>query len=120
MKKLILALTSVVLFAGSAAYAEYQKLAECSGRTEKRMGVRAVLFVNKSQDTLGYVAVQIEKGSDYLSATQISWNSNPQGYPRFFDNDFDLDIVISDKTPSVDDALVGQDYIGQLQCTYKL
>lgn len=120
MKKLILTLSSFVLLASTQAFAEYQKLAECSGRTESRMGVRAIFFVNKAQDNQGYIAVQIEKGSDYLSATKISWNSNPQGFPRFFDNDFDLDIVINDRTPSVDDALVGDDYIPQLQCRYQL
>ena len=120
MKKFSILISSLLLFVGVQAYAEYLKLAECSVRTEKRMGVRAVLFVNKAQDTQGYIAVQIEKGSDYLSPTQISWNSNPQGYPRFFDNDFDLDIVINDQTLSEDDALVGDDYISQLKCRYQL
>jgi hypothetical protein len=120
MKKLSLALSLFTMLSSTAAFAEYQKLAECSGRTEKRMGVRAILFVNKVQDTRGYIAVQIEKGSDYLSATRVSWNSNPQGFPRFFDNDFDLDIMIHDQITTTDDALVGDDYISQLQCRYRL
>ena len=100
------------------AFAEYTRLAECSGYTQKSVASRAVLFVDKNQDTNGMILVTIANVGDFLTPTKISWTANAQGFPRFFDNDFDLDIVISDQTASSDDVLIGEEYIDTLVCEY--
>ncbi len=115
MNKLVL---SSVVLASIPTWASYQRLAECYGRTEKNVNARAVLFVDTKNDSQGYIAVSIDRVSDSLSATRIDWTSNPQGYPRIYDNSFDLDIVIDDKNASYDDILVERDYVPQLQCRY--
>lgn len=115
MKKLILIAS---LFLGFEASGAYVKIAECSGRTDHGNMARAVVFVNKVNDTMGFIAVNIPGQRDVGSETRVSWNSNPQGYPRFYDNDFDLDIVINDKTFSYDDVLLGNEYVARLECVY--
>jgi hypothetical protein len=116
MKSLLVA--TALIFASVPAMAEFTKLAECTGASDTRLNARAVLFVNKAADTQGLIEVSFDDGTDFLSATQINWKANSQGYPRFYNNDFDLDIVINDKTKSTDDILVGKNYVGQLDCTY--
>jgi hypothetical protein len=115
MKKIII---SLVVLANIPTWAAYQRLAECYGRTERNINARAILFVNTANDTQGFIAVSIDRVSDSLSETKINWTSNTQGYPRFYDNNFDLDIVIDDKSVATDDMLVENEYIPQLQCRY--
>jgi hypothetical protein len=115
MKNLILAL---VMLTSIPTFAAYVRMAECLGRTENNANVRAVLFVDKANDSQGIVAISIDRVTDAVSLTQVNWTSNPQGFPRFFNNNFDLDIVIDDRNVSTDDVLVGRDYVPQLQCRY--
>lgn len=115
MKELLVAF---VVFATLPTFAAYQRLAECYGRTERGVNARAILFVDTANDSQGYVAVSIDRVADALSMTKIDWANNPQGYPRFFDNSFDLDIVVDDHSVSTDDIMVGNEYVPQLQCRY--
>ena len=115
MNKFIL---SLILLSSIPTMAAYQRLALCAGLTENNAKVRAALFVDLSNTNEGFAAVSIEGGQDFLGATKIDWKNNPQGFPRFFENEFDLDIVIAEKTVSHDDIIVGDEYIPQLQCRY--
>lgn len=106
-----------VAMAASGAFAtDYTRMAECSGRTQRGAASRAVIFVNKDADTTGMVMVTIANEGDYLSKTKVSWNSS--GHPRFYDNDFDLDLVIEQSGVSQDDALVKDTFIPELSCEY--
>ena len=111
-------LITFIVLASVPTFAAYQRLAECLGRTERGANARAVLFVDTANDSQGYIAVSIDRVADELSETKIDWANNPQGYPRIFDNSFDLDMVIDDHTFSTDDVLVAGEYIPQLQCRY--
>jgi hypothetical protein len=118
MNKISKILVVTACLASVNAFAGYRKLADCNGRTDKNFGAKATLFVNQTTDTQGLVVVNLERGGLVVSDTRVDWNANPQGYPRFFDNDFDLDIVINDRTPAKDDILVGDQYVAQLNCVY--
>ncbi len=118
MKRSLYAVVIGAMLMASNAMAAYQKLAECSGQTDNRQSARAVLFVDAVNDSLGIVTVSLQNGLDYVSTTKVNWRANPQGYPRFFDNDFDLDIVINDSAPSSDDILVDKNYVRALRCVY--
>ena len=114
-KSLTLAALALV---GASACAEYTRLAECIGQSQNRRDVRAVLFVDRAADTSGMVMITIANQGDYLSPTKVDWRSNANGYPRFYDNDFDLDLVVRQSGVSSDDALVGETYIPSLDCEY--
>lgn len=116
--KIFLILFTVVMATSSHAWAGYLKLAECFGHTESHDVARAVLFVDTEKDTQGLVMVSLESGWDYISTTKINWVTNPQGYPRFFENEFGLDIVINQNEETVDDITVDRKYISRLECNY--
>jgi hypothetical protein len=116
MKMLI---TAAISLLGFNAFAGYSRLAECTGYTDKNLNAYATLFVNKTKDTEGIIVVNVDGAGVRISDTKVDWNANQNGYPKFYDNDYDLDIVINDKSASVDDILVGEDYISQLSCVYK-
>jgi hypothetical protein len=115
MTKLFL-LASALL--GANAFASYQRMAVCTGVSQSSLNARVTLFVNKTTDTLGQVVVSFDNGLDYISDTAVDWTSNPNGFPHFSSNDFDLDIVISDSAASSDDMLVGEEFISQVTCSY--
>lgn len=112
------AIATLVLLASFNASADYRKLAECTGTTDRGFGAYVALFVNPKADTNGLVFVSIDRQPMRISDTRINWADNPQGYPRFYDNDYDLNIVINDRSVSTDDILVGDDYVRQLNCRY--
>lgn len=109
----------IVAVSGSQAFAAYSKLAECYGTTDKNVAASATLFVNKANDGAGIIVAGTQGGALTISDTKVDWNATAQGYPRFYDNDFDLDIIISDKAASADDILFGDNYVSRLVCTYK-
>jgi len=116
MKLMILAAIAALSF---NAFAAYSRIAECSGRTDTNELASVNLFVNKTKDTQGIIAINLPDSGMQVGDTKVDWESNAKGYPRFFDNDYDLDIVINDKSATVDDILVGDTYISQLSCSYQ-
>lgn len=100
------------------AFAAYSRIAECTGRSDKNLNATVTLFANQAADTTGIVVVSLQGLPAVISDTQIDWNGQG-GYPHFFNNDYDLDIIIRDNSGSVDDILVGDNYIGQLSCVYR-
>lgn len=118
MKTKTILAAAMLLLSGLSAHATYQRLASCSGVTDKRDQATVTLYANIKNDTQGLVVVNIDGVNDYASNTKIDWNSTAEGYPRFYDNDFDLDLVVDMIDSTVDDILVENDYIQKLECKY--
>lgn len=112
------AITVGITMMSLSVNATYQRLATCSGITDKRDSASVTLFVNTQKDTVGLVVVNIDGVNDFASDTQINWSATPDGYPRFFNNDFDLDIIVDMNKTTIDDILVENDYIQKLECRY--
>ena len=110
--------TTSFLMTCISANATYQRLATCSGVTEDRDRAIVTLYANVQNDSQGIVIVNLDGGRDFASDSKINWNATAEGYPRFYDNDFDLDIIVNMDKSTVDDILVENDYIQNLECKY--
>ena len=118
MKSLGSVILVLVCVYGASAFASYQRIAFCAGRSDKSRETNATLFVNQKNNSVGIIVVNVQAVGMTISDTKVDWEAHPQGFPRFYDNDFDLDIVINDATSSVDDILVDDNYVGALTCFY--
>ena len=117
----LITILATLLFTGSvfanAPSQSFTKIAECIGNDENMNMVRLVIFVNDANDSTGLLSASVDNDWDYATTTAVNWNT-AEGYPRVHNNEFDLDVVISDKKSSTDDVILDNTYVEALECFY--